>query len=263
MTGRIWKIKIPKEVFSVAIAYKGSWRGAWWNIDAIANYHFQFSQSMFAIMRWLKLPILDKRIELILKQAIKTNPIPFLQSWYLNEGLPQNIIPNENENGMDTVIRHFIWNYVTDAYINEATRIITKNHVPRSPDEWLTHISDIGTYSIHLLWHILYHSNATKNIKEACKILVARNVGFTNEDSIQKRQRRLARFREKTAEFTNHSIDHLDKMVQWKIDQFNTGSHCLFREEVNAILKMGEMITGRQFIMIEIIRNIFGKDIIV
>ena len=111
--GFIWKLPELSPVAVLAITYKGAWMGAYWNKDLIAgtlcNSH---SAESFALIRWLKLPALNPTFRPSLQRAVSLAPTEFVRGWLDDSKLPHKLLQRHAEQGLNSVIRAFLWNHL-------------------------------------------------------------------------------------------------------------------------------------------------------
>jgi hypothetical protein len=97
---------------SIALSYKGKCLGAHWDTKRLIQLLTNSSLlEMFALLRWLKFPLLarDNRDEI--REVIWKNPIDFLKAYILNEGLPDYLLNKESDEWVCSIVRNYLWNW--------------------------------------------------------------------------------------------------------------------------------------------------------
>jgi len=108
--GFVWTLTKPDRVVAAAATYRGAWLGAYCNGELIAPALLRPpSASRFALLRWLKFPVLDERFRSQVQRAVSRVPAEFVRGWLGDELLPPELFPRTAEEGLDIVIRAFLW----------------------------------------------------------------------------------------------------------------------------------------------------------
>lgn len=109
----LWKLPGHGSVAAMAVAYKGVRSVSCWvtdpTINALKNAR---SPSLFALFRWLKLPILNSTFRSSMQEAVVQVPAEFVRGWLGVEALSYGLVQRQAEQGLDAVIREFFWNYI-------------------------------------------------------------------------------------------------------------------------------------------------------
>jgi hypothetical protein len=123
--GFVWKLPELTQVAVLALAYQGACLGTSWNTDLIsAALRRSLSAKTFALIRWLKLPVLSPTFRPSLQQAVSRAPVEFVRGWLDSANLPNGLVHRQAEQALDTVIRAFLWNHVerSEGRMNEVVR---------------------------------------------------------------------------------------------------------------------------------------------
>jgi hypothetical protein len=109
----LWKLPSLGSVAAMAVAYKGVRIASYWVTEPTINaLRKARSPSMFALFRWLKLPILNSSFRAPMQEAVFQAPAEFVTGWLGVGVLPYTLVPSQAEHGLDTVIREFFWNHL-------------------------------------------------------------------------------------------------------------------------------------------------------
>jgi len=109
----LWKLPSLGSVAAMAVAYKGVRSAVYWVTEGtIHALRTAQSPALFALFRWLKLPILNSSFRALMQEAVAQVPAEFVRGWLGVEALPYGLVHRQAEQGLDTVIREFLWNHM-------------------------------------------------------------------------------------------------------------------------------------------------------
>lgn len=111
--GFLWKLPSLGIVTAMAIAYQGARIASYWDTDRIirALKHVR-SSNLFALLRWLKVPVLNSSFMTPMQEAVAQDPAEFVSGWVNDGALQCGLVHRQPEQGLDVVIRQFLWNHV-------------------------------------------------------------------------------------------------------------------------------------------------------
>jgi hypothetical protein len=108
----LWKLPGLGSVAAMAVAYKGVRSASHWATDQTINaLKHARSSHLFALFRWLKLPILNSSFRAPMLEAVIQAPVEFVSGWLGIEGLHDGLVHQPAEQGVETVIREFLWDH--------------------------------------------------------------------------------------------------------------------------------------------------------
>jgi hypothetical protein len=108
----LWRLPSLGSVAFMAVAYNGARSASFAATEpAINALRTARSPALFALFRWLKLPILNLSFRSSMQEAIFQVPVEFVRGWLGDEALPYGLVHRQAEQGLDAVIREFFWNY--------------------------------------------------------------------------------------------------------------------------------------------------------
>jgi hypothetical protein len=107
----LWKLPSLGSVAAMAVAYKGVRSASWVTELAINALRNALSPTLFALFRWLKLPILNSSFRASMQQAVAQAPAEFVTGWLGVEALPYGLVHQPAEQGLEAVVREFLWNH--------------------------------------------------------------------------------------------------------------------------------------------------------
>lgn len=263
-SNRIWEIKDSNNPMSLALTWKGSWLGAWWNIEKICDYisnKKQLSEGDFAIMKWLRLPVLNSNLATVLSKAISNQPIPFIKAWLRDTGLPlvdPKLRPHGHILGIDSVVRHFLWNDIPRKDVKEVIRIVTDNQgYWFQRDRFLNNLQKLAEISPVLLWKGLeqcLECNKEKII-ELLNTFVRAQVGLPSNASPNQEYNRLNALKKRTVQATSFSEEELDRIIENRIASFRNKIESLSDLDCTNLLILSETISGRKYLSTQIAKQ--------
>ena len=117
--GLVWTFPGSDSVAALAIANLGDRNGSFWSIDGIIpGLRRSPSKKLFALLRWLHVPVLNREFVGAMEQAVLQAPSDFVTGWLLDSSLPYALVHRPCEPGLNVVIRALLWNH---AEKNETT----------------------------------------------------------------------------------------------------------------------------------------------
>jgi hypothetical protein len=109
----LWKLPGLGSVAAMAVAYKGVRIASHWVTEPTINALREArSPSLFALFRWLKLPILNSSFRAPMQESVVQAPAEFVTGWLGVGALPCGLVHSQAEHGLDAVIREFLWNHI-------------------------------------------------------------------------------------------------------------------------------------------------------
>lgn len=263
-TNRIWKIKVSNYPMSIALTWKGAWLGAWWNIKSICDYvteRIQLSESDFAIIKWLRVPVLNSELAAVLENQISNNPGPFIKAWLRDTGLPQidqKIKPHDNILGVDTIIRHFLWNDIPTIHEKEVMDLITNGIDSwHQLDRCLGNLQKLADYSPILLWKGLEHCLKRKQniIETLLHTFVRVQVGLPSNATFTQLNYRLDTLKERTVQASSLREDGLEIIIKKRIFSLRHGRKDLSNHDCENLLILSETISSRKYLSAQIAKH--------
>jgi hypothetical protein len=117
--GLLWTFPGSDSVAALAVANQGARNGSFWSIDGIIpGLRRSPSKKLFALLRWLHVPVLNRDFVASMQQAVLRAPVDFVTGWLVDASLPYGLVHRPCELGLDVVIRALLWNH---AEKNETT----------------------------------------------------------------------------------------------------------------------------------------------
>jgi len=111
--GFVWTLPDMEQVTALAVTYQGACLGSYWGSSSISSdLDRPLRAGDFALIRWLKIPVLNPTFRPGLQRAISRAPAEFIQGWLGKADIPRGLIHRPAEQGLETVIRAFLWDHV-------------------------------------------------------------------------------------------------------------------------------------------------------
>lgn len=258
---RLWKIRIENNPMAVALSWKGSWLGAWWSCERISEYLCQrtdLSENEFAILKWIRVPVLDSRLFTTLKRLVLNVPCRFIKTWLTDSGLPQGIKPHYNILGLDSVVRCFLWNDFPVIHADEAIGLITREyktwHDIYSCIENLQKLSEI---SPRLLWKGLEHciDNDMQNIIYLSKTFIRAQVGLPSTAPEYQVKYRIRDLEKRLLSYTSLSEEKLEKVVGKCILSCKITLNTFTNRDRGDLLRLSETQLGRKYLAVQLVKH--------
>jgi hypothetical protein len=116
--GFVWKLPELGLVAAMAVSFRGAWIGSYWVADPLIRaLRNEPSGKLFALARWLKLPVLNPIFKPTMQELIRRMPTEFISAWLSSDFLPPGLQHRQAEQGLEAVVRAFFWTHVES---NEA-----------------------------------------------------------------------------------------------------------------------------------------------
>ncbi|MEK9137856.1 MAG: hypothetical protein AAB393_12095 [Bacteroidota bacterium] len=111
--GFIWKLPDLGPVEAMAVVYQGARMACYWDPQPIIRaLRPTPSAKLFALFRWLKLPVMSRSFKLPMQEAVLRAPQEFVTGWLADGALQYGLVHRQAEQGLHVVIREFLWNHV-------------------------------------------------------------------------------------------------------------------------------------------------------
>lgn len=259
-TERTWKLELSGQPMAIAIAWKGCWLGAWWDIGQVRDYievRNEVSESDFAILKWLRVPVLLPSIASTLNRKIEHAPCRFLRSWLRDSAIPEGLSPHDGIDGLDFVARNFLWTQFPPSHAREAITILTHwDGNLAHPDRYIGHLDELANISPVLMWKglELFLNRNAKGTLDLLRAFTCARLGLPATCNNSHIRRRLEFLEKRAAESAGTNEDRLAELVDgWvrsmRINHWHPGEF-----DRSELAKIGETQSGRQYVSTSICR---------
>ena len=260
-TERLWRLRYPSNPLAIALTWKGAWLGSWWNLQSISNYiegRRELRIRDFAVVKWLRTPVLHPTLISVVKDAVVSNPCHFLRAWRGGEGLPDGVAPHGNILGSDSVIRYFLWNDFPSNHAAEAITLADGWDNAHKDARWAYLLTTLSDISPVLLWKGMeqYLRNHTPKILELLDNFVDVQVGLssTSGSSRQQRDYRLRGLAEQASRATGITEERLDEILRTRFQSMRKRVWQPSDEHVGDFLRLGETDAGRRYLSVRMVQ---------
>ena len=129
----VWKLPSLGSGAVMAISYQGVRIASYWTTDPVVRaLRLAPTGNLFGLLRWLKLPVLNASFKTPMQEAIARAAAEFVRGWLGGQALPDGFVHRQGEQGLDTVVRAFLWNHIEK---NEAKMERLAGAFPQSQSE--------------------------------------------------------------------------------------------------------------------------------
>jgi hypothetical protein len=145
--GFLWKLPNLGVAAAMAIAYQGACIASYWASEPIVKALVHHPpNSLFALLRWLKVPVLNPLFKAAMEKAIAQDAAEFVSGWLDDDALPYCLVHRKAEQGLDVVIRQFLWNYVerSETKMEGLARTFPKDGTPTELEVFKSSIAFLG-----------------------------------------------------------------------------------------------------------------------
>ena len=260
-TERLWQLRCRSNPLAIALTWKGAWLGSWWNLECIGSYiegRRELRIRDFAVMKWLRTPVLDPTLVSVVKKAILSNPSHFLRAWHGGEGLPDGVEPHGNVLGIDSVIRYFLWNEFPLKHAGEATILADKWEKAHKDARWAHVLNTLSDISPILLWQGMkyYLRHHTSEIRGLLYSLIHVQTGLSSISSSGRQQLdyRLGELAKQTSRATGITGNRLDEILRARFALMKKNIWQPSEEHAADFLRLGETNAGRRYLSVRMVQ---------
>ena len=255
---RLWMLRRVRAPMAVALSWKGSWQGAWWDLTAIKGFleeRHELSTSDLATLKWLRAPIQHPDIAPTVRKAVQSIPRRFLDAWLGNSGLAEELDPRGFMEGASAVVRSLYW---TDYRASPDSGVISWVSAHQSFGDGSTSAILDWAYTLQALCEIspillrqgieMLRRRRGELMKEVLGIHVRRTLGLPLDAGESLIHRRLAIFQDQIAERTTLSGDRIQELAFEHLQQLRERRSRLGDEYCDDMLEIAETRPGRRLL---------------
>ena len=259
----IWKLPNPGDAAAMAIAYRGSRIASYWDADRIIHglKHVR-SRNLFALLRWLKVPVLNSSFMTPMQEAVDQDPAEFVNGWVNNAALQYGLVHRHPEQGLDVVIRQFLWNYVerNEARMEKLARTFSEEPRPQTESEvFKSSLSRLGEICPSLSYNLARVKLRGDKYRKCVRAVAASMLRQpeTTETS-QLRARRIADCRE-CANLLKVTPEALEKSVN-AFGAYLDDQASDYKQLEPDLRRLGEKSRGPQFITASLLIRLLERN---
>jgi len=250
---------------ALVLTWKGVWRGGWCNLERIRDYvssQRDLSQHEFAVLKWLRVPVLHPILETMFGQAVANDPIQFVQSWRSDDGLPTDIRPHDNIIGCDSVIRHFLWTRNLGVYWSGVASVVGRCNYLCDKDRCCQHLEKLLDVCSRLFWRgiVECYLRCPKDCRSLYKAFLNSRVGLAENARGSAVAYRLQNLRRRVVQATGLPDERLDALVSKicpsKVLRSKEDAAIISKDEdVADLLALGGTYNGREYLAVRMIQH--------
>ena len=260
-TERLWLLRYQAHPLAIALAWKGAWLGSWWNLQSINNYiegRREMHTRDFAVVKWLRTPVLHPTLVSSVKKAVLRNPCHFLRAWRGGEGLPDGVEQHGNILGIDSVIRYFLWNEFPLKHAGEAIILADEWEKAHKDTRWAHVLNTLSDISPILLWQGMKHylRHHTSEIRELLYSFIHVQTGLSSISSSGRQQLdyRLGGLAKQTSHATGITGNRLDEILRARFASMKKNIWQPSEEHATDFLRLGETDAGRRYLSVRMVQ---------
>jgi len=242
---------------TIALTWKGCWLGSWWEIEKIRDYieeRKDLGEQEFELIKWLRIPVLHPVLQDAIAEAVYRQPSLFIKSWKTNAQLPSGLQHHTNIDGLDSVIRYFLW--VDFPQEKSKSVISTLEHCyGNALDEasCINKLKMFATISPILLWkgmeYFLDKRRGNDPNLDLLNNFICVELGLQHGSSTQQIDFMLNQYLKRVSNATSISERRIDDLTsKWLESIRNDEWYPEDDESCLDLLHLGETISGRAFI---------------
>lgn len=265
-TERLWLLRYPSPPLpplAIALAWRGAWLGSSWNLQSINNYiegRREMRVRDFAVLKWLRVPVLHPELVSSVKKVVLSNPCRFLRAWRGSEGLPGGVEPHGNILGIDSVIRYFLWNEFPLKHVGEAITLADGWAKVYGDTRWPHLLNTLSDISPILFWKgteqcLRYHGLKIPELLHF--IHVQTGLSFTSGSSERQLDYRLGKLAEQTSRATGITGNRLDEILRARFASMRKNIWQPPEEHAADFLRLGETDAGRRYLSVRMLQYWF------
>jgi hypothetical protein len=214
--GLVWKLADSGPVIAMAISHQG-WRNAsFWTEDGmIRALRVSPSAELFALIRWLHLPILSRDLLSEVQMAARKAPVEFVSGWIRDTSLGSGLVHRVGEPGLHTVLRAILWSHVeaNEARIEKIASVFnTVNgqdvHM-RESEAFRSSLTRMGYICPSLAYSLAVRKMRSDKYKRYVRSAVASMLGLAEGVDMETLRNRLAAVRREISERSGVAYDFL------------------------------------------------------
>lgn len=258
---RVWRVRDIGNPLAVALAWKGSWLGAWRDLGRIRDYVVgcaELPEQDFAAMKWLHVPPLHPDVSPGLARVIVRTPCRFIRTWVGNDGLPEGLTPREGTLGLDAVVRHFLWNDFPPMQAEDAFRAVAQwDGSLGQMERCVYHLRQLSDVSPVLLWkgmeHCLKRWHEVASSKETAIITLLQlfawvQLGLTSNTAMRHVNLRLRSLQEQVSAATGMNLARVEEVARTRLESMQKKLWPPLEQHRVDLLRLGETHAGRKYL---------------
>ncbi|HXI42526.1 MAG TPA: hypothetical protein VNH83_21265, partial [Bryobacteraceae bacterium] len=264
--GFIWKLPDLGNVTAIALSYRGAWIGSYWKTDPMIRALRQGSSSkLFALLRWLKLPVLNPSFKGPMGEAIARAPAEFVSGWLGNEALPYSLLHRQAEQDLQLVIRAFLWNYAekneakTDRLARAFPRPESESQTQSEAEAFKSSVLRLGEVCPSLAYNLARHKLRGDKYRKYVRAVAATLLRQSEVVDLSQLNGHLIADRRDCAKLVGLTPETLEANVNaFGIHLDDQAAD--YRQAEPALRRLGERSRGRQFLTASLLLRLLERS---
>jgi len=258
-----WKLPNLGVAAAMAIAYQGTRLASYWASEPIikALGHYP-PNGLFALLRWLKVPVLNPVFSPAMQQAVDLDPAEFVSGWLDDDALQYGLVHRPAEQGLYAVIRKFLWNYTdrNERRMEALARTFPADGKPQTELEvFRSSITRLGEICPSLSYNFArLKLRGDKYRKYVCAAAAAMLRQPETTEFVQLRNRRIADRRE-CANLIKVSPEALEKGVN-AYGAYLDNQVSDYKQFEPDLRRLGETLCGRPFLTASLLIRLLERN---
>jgi hypothetical protein len=250
--GFAWSLPEIGQVAALAVAYQGCCLGSCWNSSLISSGLNQTrSTEGFALIRWLRIPVLNHTFRPYIRQAVSRAPVEFVSGWLGKGALPPGLGQRLAEQGIETVIRAFIWDHAErnesrmNLLVRAFPRSLAEGEVENEADQFKRTLVHVGGICPSVAYGFAKLRVRGEKYRKLVRTAAAEMLRQTTNE-LQQLHAALGRLRRDCAGLIGLTQDELQGALEsYRRCLDGQVSEKRYEEHLR---RLGEMVQGRQFL---------------
>lgn len=257
-SNHVWKIEIDGFPLAIALAWKGCWLGAWWDLERVSaciESRSELSDGEFGTLKWLRLPMLHPRVVEAFTSKVLRNPCSFLRAWLTDTSLSDGLLPHDHLPGADFVARSMLWSRFPVSHARDAISILTRwDGNLTKPERCIAQIQELSSVSPMLVWKNLerFLKHDASGTLQLLRGYLCTGLGLPANTTNQRMKERLRYLSERAANFASLEPDHLSDLVDGWIKSMHKSTWQPDESSASDLGRFAESPSGRQYIAMDI-----------
>lgn len=249
----------------MAVTYQGARLASYWSPDAIIRaLRRGGSEKLFSLLRWLKVPVLNSSLRPPMQEVVSRVPADFIEAWLAHDGLPAGLIHRQGEQGLETVVREFLWNYreTNEHQIDRIASILSKVSIgssPSHPEIFKTSLLQLAALCPSLAWAYARFKLRGDKYRKHAQAVAAAVLGQSGTPDLLQLQQQLTFASRYAAALLGISPASLIASVDAFAAHLDRKG-LIDSEQERHLTRLGETLRGRQFLSASLLARLVERS---
>jgi hypothetical protein len=258
-----WKLPNLGVAAAMAIAYQGTRIASYWASEPIikALGHHP-PNSLFGLLRWLKVPVLNSLFRTPMEKAVAQDPAEFVSGWLEDDALQCGLVHQQPERGLDIVVRQFLWDYVerNETRIEGLARTFPTDGRPQTePEVFKSSLSRLGEVCPSLSYNLARLKLRGDKYRKYVRAVAASMLSQPETTEIPLLRNRMVADRRECANLLKVTPDALEKGVN-AFGTYLDNQASDYKQFEPDLRRLGERSNGRQFLTASLLIRLLERN---